>query len=139
MHNSNAISILNRAFDSPGFFTYGVRKLLFKSLFSKLPFIGRISKHVSFFKLLFLSSAPSQTRGFYLEISVARRKCLCVSGKVFLWSTHFDIRILVPMSQAGGGAAAATAAAAAVCCSMVYIYIYIYVYIYIETYILYNC
>ena len=35
--------------------------------------------------------------GNLLEISVARRKCLCVSGKVVLWSAHFDIIVLVPM------------------------------------------
>ena len=32
------------------------------------------------------------------EISIARQKCLCVSGKVVVWSKHFDIVILVPMS-----------------------------------------
>ena len=44
-----------------------------------------------------MCSRPPQTMGNILEISVARRKCLCVAGKVVLWSTHFDIRILVPM------------------------------------------
>ena len=32
-----------------------------------------------------------------LEISIARRKCLCMSGKVVLWSKHRDIRTLAPM------------------------------------------
>ena len=50
-----------------------------------------------FFSCCFLSSRPPQAMRTILEISVAGRKCLWVSGKVVLWSTHFYIRILVPM------------------------------------------
>ena len=56
-----------------------------------------VSKHVLFFKLLLLSSAPPQTTGKILEISVAGWKCPRVSGKVALWSKHFEIRIWVRM------------------------------------------
>ena len=44
-----------------------------------------------------LSSRPPQTMGTTLDISIARPKCLCVPGKVVLWSKHFDIRVLVPI------------------------------------------
>ena len=36
--------------------------------------------------------------GIFLEMSIAGRKCMCVSRKVVLCSKHFDFRILVPMS-----------------------------------------
>ena len=32
-----------------------------------------------------------------LEISIARQKCLGVSGKVVLWPKHRDSRMMVPM------------------------------------------
>ena len=35
--------------------------------------------------------------GKLFEISIAGRKCLCVSGKVVSWSIHWDIRLLVAM------------------------------------------
>ena len=50
-----------------------------------------------FLNLLFGGSRPPQTMGNFLEISIAGRKCLCVSGKIVLWSKHFAIRIVVPM------------------------------------------
>ena len=56
-----------------------------------------VFKHVLFFQLLFLSSRPPQTMGHFLDISIAGRKCLCVSGNVISWSKHFDIIILVPV------------------------------------------
>ena len=31
--------------------------------------------------------------GSFLECSIARRKILCVSGKVVIWSTHWGIRM----------------------------------------------
>ena len=49
------------------------------------------------FLVAVFSSAPPQTMGSFLKSSVARRKCLCVSREVALWSSHFDIRLLVPM------------------------------------------
>ena len=65
---------------------------------SKLSFIGCASKHILFcFNLFCFSSRQLQTMGNYLEISIAGRKCLCVSGKVVLWSKQFEIRVLVPM------------------------------------------
>ena len=129
------------------FYTWGLENTIFhNSKISKVSFIGCVSRHVLLFSLLFLSSRPPQTMRKILEISVARRKYLCVTGKVVLWSTHFDIRIVIPMFylklcyhiwgaayRAGRDAAAATAAAAAVCCSKI-ICIYIYIH-----YILYNC
>ena len=48
-----------------------------------------------FFKVFFLSSRPLHTMGIVLEIWIARRKCLCVSGKVALWSKHLDIIFVV--------------------------------------------
>ena len=39
--------------------------------------------------MLRMSSRAPQTMGQILEISVAGQKCLCVSGKVVLWSKHF--------------------------------------------------
>ena len=57
--------------------------------------------------------------GQFLEISIAGRKCLCVSGKVVLWSKHFDIIILVPMFYLK-------------LCNHIYIYIYIYIYIIVK-------
>ena len=51
-----------------------------------------------FFKLLYLCSRPPQTVGVFLEMSIAGRKCLCESGKVFLWSIHWAILMLVSMS-----------------------------------------
>ena len=119
MHNSVAISILNCALDNPCFFTQRVRKILIpKSSFTKISFIGCVSKHVLFLGLLFLSSAPPQTMGKILVMSVARRKCLCVSGKVILWPTHFDIKMLVPMFYLKR-------------CNPIYIYAYMYIYGYI--------
>ena len=47
-------------------------------------------------KHIVLALDPPQTIGNFLEISFAGRKCLCVSGKVALWSRHFDIRIWIP-------------------------------------------
>ena len=49
------------------------------------------------FKLLFWGSRPPQTIGEILEISIAGRTYLYVSGKVVLRSKNFDIRILVRM------------------------------------------
>ena len=53
-----------------------------KSNISKVSFIGCVSKHVLFLKLFCLSSRPPRTMGNFLEISIAWRKCLCVSGTV---------------------------------------------------------
>ena len=64
---------------------------------NKEKYIGCESKHC-FWKLFSLSSRPPQMMRKFLEISIAGRKCMCVSGKVALWPKHFDIRILVPMS-----------------------------------------
>ena len=50
------------------------------------------------FIVVFLSFRPLQRMGKVLEISIAGWKCLCVSGKVALWSKHFDIIISFPMS-----------------------------------------
>ena len=69
--------------------------------------------YVLFFKLLFLSSKSLQPMGSFLEISIAGRKCLCVSRKLFLWPKHFDTRTLVPMFYMK-------------LCNYMYIYIYIY-------------
>ena len=118
MHNADAISIMNCAFDNPCCFTYGGSDYFIKVHNFNVSFIGCVYKHVLFFKLLFLSSRPPQTIGNFLEISIAGRKCLCVTGKVVLWSKHFDIIILVPMFYLK-------------CCIHTYIYIYIYTYIYI--------
>ena len=97
MYDSDAITILNCAFDCPCLFTYGVWKTICRHRKSKLSFIGCVSKYLLFYKLLFLSSRPPQTIGKILEISVAGQKYMCVSGKVVLWSTHFDITTLVPV------------------------------------------
>ena len=51
-----------------------------------------------FWNLLFFSYRRPQTMGKMLEISTARQKCLCVSGKLVLWSKHFDIKVLVAIS-----------------------------------------
>ena len=95
MHKSYAISVLNCALDKPCFFYIRVLIFLKKSENSKAQ---AANPSMCVFKLLFLSSRPPQTMGDILEISIARRQCLRVSGKVVLWSIHFDIRILVPMS-----------------------------------------
>ena len=60
--------------------------------------IGCESKHVCFCLVALLSSRPPQTMGQILEIPIVERKCLCVSRKVVLWSKHFGVRMLVPMS-----------------------------------------
>ena len=65
----------------------------FRSIIHKL----RIQAHIVFL-VAFWTSRPPQRIWIFLGISIARRKCLCVSGKVVLWSKHFDIRMLVPMS-----------------------------------------
>ena len=46
---------------------------------------------------VFPGPGPPKTTGIFLQIWIARRKCLCVSGKVVLWSIHWDIRVLVPI------------------------------------------
>ena len=50
-----------------------------------------------FCELLFLSSGPPQTIGNFVDFAIVGRKCLCVSGKVVLWSKRCGIIILVPM------------------------------------------
>ena len=61
--------------------------------------IGCESKPFRFCKFLSLSPRHPQTTGHFLQISIARRNCLCVSGKVVLWSIHKDIENLVPLSH----------------------------------------
>ena len=48
-------------------------------------------------------SGPPQTMVTFREISIAGRKRLCMSGKVVLWSKHFDIRIYVSISYLKSG------------------------------------
>ena len=60
-------------------------------------YIGSESKHLLSWILLFWGSRPQQTMSKFLVISIARRKCLCVSGKLVLWSIYFYLKILVPM------------------------------------------
>ena len=71
--------------------------------------------------VVFLSSRPPRTIGFFLDISIAGRKCLCVSGNFDLWSQHFDIIILVLMFYLNFRTHLSL--------SLSYIYIYIYIYI----------
>ena len=59
--------------------------------------IGCESKHVCF-KVALVELQTPANYGKFLEISIAGRKCMCVSGRLALWSGHFDIRFLVPMS-----------------------------------------
>ena len=112
--------------------------IIFRSYnFSKSSFIRCVSKQNLFFKLALFEFRTAANDGNFLEISIARRKCLCVSRKVVLWSKHFDIRILVPMSYLK-------------LCTYIYtlyiyiyvyiicIYIYVYIYIYICIYIYIN-
>ena len=65
---------------------------------SKLKKQGVRKQPCLFLKFLFLSSRPPQTMRHFLYIWIAWRKCLCVSGNVVLWSKHFDIISLVPMT-----------------------------------------
>ena len=46
---------------------------------------------------LFWTPDPSKTMGNFLQISIARQKCLCVSRNVVLWSKQVCIIILVLM------------------------------------------
>ena len=74
MHNSNAIWIMSCAFGNPWFFAYGgPNTLAGNRTFQK--YRVRIQACL-FFKLRFLSSRPPQTMEHFLEISIARRKCL---------------------------------------------------------------
>ena len=83
MHNLDTILILNVAFGSPCVFTHGVRKLMFfQDIIHQLR-----NQHLCFCQLLLYSSRPLQTTVKILEIPIARRKCLCASGKMFLWNT----------------------------------------------------
>ena len=75
-----------------------------------------------FFTLTFLPSKPPQTMEHFLDISAARRKCLCVPRIVVFWSTHFDIKMLVPMLY--------LKLRNHICIS-IHIYIYIYIYIFV--------
>ena len=50
------------------------------------------------FEVSFFSSRTPQTIGNFLEVSIARLKCLCVPRKVVLWPKHVDIIMLVPTS-----------------------------------------
>ena len=70
-----------------------IGKILFIYTFSYIvfsknvyPIVGGESNHISFGKLLFLSPRAPQTTGLFLDISIARRKCLCVSWNILLWS-----------------------------------------------------
>ena len=81
MYNSDTISILSCAFDWPCFVTHAVYTLFGKWESSKISSIGCESKFcVS--KLLLKKSRSPQRTGNILEISIAWRKYLCVSGKV---------------------------------------------------------
>ena len=93
-----------------------------KTSFSKLSFIGCVSKHVWFSKLLRFSSRSSQTIETFLDLFIAGRKRLCVSGKVVLWSTHSEIIIWSQCS---------------VCDFLItytYIYHVIHIYIYVKSF-----
>ena len=112
MHNSDAISILNCAFDSPCFFTQGPS--FFRNDYSKLSFIGCVSKHL-FLAAIFELQTPAndvKCSGYF----DSQTECLCVPRQVVLWSKHLVIRILVPVSYLK-------------LCNQMYIYIYIYIYI----------
>ena len=91
MHNSDAVSILNCALDSSCF------------CYERGPEIN-VSEDEHFKHIIhrlciqcIQAFRPLQTMGNFLDISVAACRCLCVSGKVVLWSKHFDIIMLVPM------------------------------------------
>ena len=85
MNKSDAMSILNCAFDNPCFFTHGVHKLFYFFEYRIFQNHRLRIQACLFFKLI-------------LEISIAGWKCLCVSGMVVLWPKHVDIIISVPMS-----------------------------------------
>ena len=55
--------------------------------------------HQAFVLVALLGLQTPQTIGKLMDMSIARRKCLCVSGKVVLLSKHFDIVIVVPMAH----------------------------------------
>ena len=74
------------------------------------------------FKVDLFSSRRPQMIGIFMDLSIARQKCLCVSGKVLLWSKHFNIRKLVPMFYSK------------LCIGVhKYIYVYIFYYYYYRT------
>ena len=120
MHNSDAISILICACDSPCFVYIGggwfFNRKFENIIYSRL----RIQTCFVFLVALFELQTPETLR-IILEFSIAGWQCLCVSGKVVLWSKHFDIRVLVPMLYVK-------------LCNHKYIYIYIYTFIYIYIY-----
>ena len=86
MHNSNAFSILNCAFDSLFFCTQGGEHYFFKT--------KATNANMLVWKLLFLSFRPPQTMGNFLDISIARRKCpVRVQKVVFMVGTrrHYTV------------------------------------------------
>ena len=82
-------------------------------------------------ELIFFSSRPLRTMGQFLEISIAGRKYLCVSGNVVLWSKHFDIIILVPMLYSELHNHMYMYMYMHMYIHILCIYIYVYIYIYI--------
>ena len=49
--------------------------------------------------VFFSSTRPPQTMGRIMEISIAGRKCLCVSREVVLWSKHFSFSVCTTYTQ----------------------------------------
>ena len=80
MHNSDAISIVNCALNSPSCFAWGSETNCFYEI-ANVENIGCEFKHACFSSCSFFALYPPQTMGKCLDISIARGKCLCVSEK----------------------------------------------------------